>query len=129
MKSIIRRILKEEVETKFDIDNFVSFAKNYLGLDNDFKVVLVNDNDDLETMASYDMNTNEIKVNSKNRSFPDIIRSVAHEMTHHLQNQNGDLVGDAEEGSDGSPIENQANAMAGILIRKYGKKYPEIYNL
>jgi hypothetical protein len=50
-------------------------------------------------------------------------------MTHHLQNQNGDLVGDAEEGSDGSPIENQANAMAGILIRKYGKKYPEIYNL
>jgi hypothetical protein len=34
-----------------------------------------------------------------------------------------------EEGSDGSLIENEANAMAGEIVRKFGKKYPEIYNL
>ena len=129
MKNLIRKILKEETTKGVNTEKFVSFAKDYLGLDDDFKVVLVNDNDDLETMASYDMNTNEIKVNSKNRAFPDVIRSIAHEMVHHKQNQDGDLTGNKEEGSDGSPIENQANAMAGEIVRKFGKKYPEIYNL
>jgi hypothetical protein len=31
------------------------------------------------------------------------------------------------DGEDGSPIENEANAVAGIIIRKYGKLHPELY--
>jgi hypothetical protein len=33
----------------------------------------------------------------------------------------------AKDGSDGSPIENEANAVAGVIIRKYGKIHPELY--
>ncbi|MDB4335602.1 hypothetical protein N9994_00905 [bacterium] len=129
MKNLIRKILREETTKGVNTEEFVSFAKDYLDLDNNFIVRVVNGNDDLETMASYDINDNEVVVNQKNRAFPDVIRSIAHEMVHHKQNQDGVLTGNKEEGSDGSPIENEANAMAGEIVRKFGKKYPEIYNL
>ena len=70
-----------------------------------------------------------IKVLSKNRAIPDIIRSIAHEMVHHQQNDRGDLEGKPEEGEEGSPWEDEANAKAGTLIRKFGKENPEIYDL
>ena len=77
----------------------------------------------------YNIKDNEVKVLGKNRSLADIIRSIAHELVHHKQNQNGELSGNAEEGADGSPIENEANAKAGEIVRKFGKIKPEIYDL
>ena len=111
------------------IDDFVDFTKGELGLDDDFSVELEDDGDKLETLASYDIKDNKVKVLSKNRALPDIIRSIAHELVHHKQNQEGELSGDKEEGDDGSPQENEANARAGKIVRRFGKKYPEIYNL
>ncbi len=32
-----------------------------------------------------------------------------------------------KDGSDGSPIENEANSLAGVIMRQYGKLHPEIY--
>jgi hypothetical protein len=43
------------------------------------------------------------------------------------QNLEGRLIDAAKDGSDGSPIENEANAVAGVIIRKYGKIHPELY--
>ena len=49
-------------------------------------------------------------------------------LVHHKQNQEGELTGDKEEGADGAPLENEANAKAGELVRKFGKTYPaDIY--
>ena len=118
-------VLKEGV-----IDDFVNFTKDELGLDDDFGVELEDDSDELETLGSYDIEDNKVKVLSKNRALPDIIRSIAHELVHHKQNQEGELTGDKEEGADGSPLENEANADAGYLVRKFGKTYPaDIYDL
>ena len=111
------------------IDDFVDFTKDELGLDDDFGVELEDDSDELETLASYDIEDNKIKVLSKNRALPDIIRSIAHELVHHKQNKEGELTGDEEEGADGSPQENEANASAGKIVRRFGKRYPEIYDL
>jgi len=118
------RLLKEGV-----IDDFVDFTKNELELDDDFGVELEDNSDELETLASYDIEDNKIKVLSKNRALPDIIRSIAHELVHHKQNKEGELTGDEEEGADGSPQENEANASAGKIVRRFGKRYPEIYDL
>ena len=108
--------------------HFVDFTKGELGLDDDFGVELEDDSDELETLGSYDIKDNKVKVLSKNRALPDIIRSIAHELVHHKQNQEGELTGDKEEGADGSPLENEANADAGYLVRKFGKIYPaDIY--
>jgi hypothetical protein len=45
-------------------------------------------------------------------------------MVHQAQHKvTGDL-----DGSTGSPHENEANALAGQIVRMYGKKYPEFYD-
>ena len=111
------------------ITDFVDFTKNELELDNNFGVEITDDSEEVETLASYNIKDNEVKVLGKNRSLADIIRSIAHELVHHKQNQNGELNGNAEEGADGSPIENEANAKAGEIVRKFGKIKPEIYDL
>jgi len=111
------------------ISDFVDFTKDELSLDDDFGVELEDDSDELETLASYDIEDNKVKVLSKNRALPDIIRSIAHELVHHKQNQEGELTGDEDEGADGSPQENEANARAGKIVRRFGKRYPEIYDL
>tara|TARA_B100001287_G_scaffold75615_1_gene62818 strand:- start:18491 stop:19360 length:870 start_codon:yes stop_codon:yes gene_type:complete len=109
------------------IDDFVDFVSGDLELEDNFTVDITNDSDDVETLASYDINNNEVTVLGKNRSLPDIIRSVAHELVHHKQNERGELTGRQEEGEDGSPWEDEANAKAGELVRKYGRENPEIY--
>jgi Zn-dependent peptidase ImmA (M78 family) len=137
MRILIKKILKEEISIinkqqklyETVIDDFVGFTKNELGLGDDFSVELDNDGEELETLASYDIEDNKVRVLSKNRSIPDIIRSIAHELVHHKQNQEGELTGDEEEGADGSPQENEANAKAGEIVRKFGRENPEVYDL
>ena len=109
------------------IDDFVDFVSGDLELEDNFTVDITNDSDDVETLASYDINNNEVTVLGKDRALPDIIRSVAHELVHHKQNERGELTGRKEEGEDGSPWEDEANAKAGELVRKYGRENPEIY--
>tara|TARA_Y100001937_G_C7109588_1_gene326853 strand:- start:623 stop:1492 length:870 start_codon:yes stop_codon:yes gene_type:complete len=109
------------------IDDFVDFVSGDLELEDNFTVDITNDSDDVETLASYDINNNEVTVLGKDRALPDIIRSVAHELVHHKQNERGELTGRQEEGEDGSPWEDEANAKAGELVRKYGRENPEIY--
>jgi hypothetical protein len=111
------------------IDDFIEFGKDELSLSDDFKVNLVNNRNNMETLGNYDIQNKEINVLSKNRALPDIIRSIAHEMVHHRQNSNGDLRGTEEEGEDGSPWEDEANAKAGEMVRKFGVDNPEIYDL
>ena len=111
------------------IDDFIEFGKKELSLDDDFRVNLTSDGDDIETLANYDMLDNEINVLTKDRADADIIRSIAHEMVHHKQNERGDLRGNPEEGEDGSPWEDEANAKAGVLVRRFGKINPKIYDL
>ena len=111
------------------IDDFIEFGKKELSLDDDFRVNLTSNGDDIETLASYDMIDNEINVLTKDRAEADIIRSIAHEMVHHKQNERGDLRGNPEEGEDGSPWEDEANAKAGVLVRRFGKINPNIYDM
>lgn len=132
MKPTIKTLLREALMTKEDsnirkIAEFINFAKNYLGIDDDVKVKLAFERTpDLKTTAYY--NTNGlIVVYVKDRLLVDIKKSIAHELTHHLQNIEGRLNNPIKDGEDGSPIENEANAKAGEIIRKWGKLHPEIY--
>jgi len=109
------------------MEKFITFTRDYLQLEIPFDVHLTNDREDVTTTAYYDIDTHYICVYIKDRAIMDIMRSVAHELVHHCQNQNGQLTGDVEEGADGSPIENEANAKAGEIMRVFGKQNPEIY--
>ena len=64
-----------------------------------------------------------IYVVTKDRHPMDIMRSLAHELVHWKQ-----LVSGMEmNGEDGSDIENQANSIAGIILRRFGEQYPEYF--
>jgi hypothetical protein len=132
MKAIIKQLLRERLITQDELDvtqvtDFINFSKEYLGISDDIKIALAfKRTDDLTTTAYYKL-TGFIKVYSKNRAIIDVCRSIAHELVHHKQNLEGRLVDAMKDGSDGSPIENEANSIAGIIIRKWGKQHPEIY--
>lgn len=72
-----------------------------------------------------DIENSQIKVYTKDRALQDIMRSVAHELVHHHQNEEGELKGKIQ--NVGGPIEDEANALAGEFLKKYGIKHPEIY--
>lgn len=128
-----------EGESQFDssekktIDDFVDFVKKELNIDNDVEVKLQNDKDGIKTTAVYKykdgedekFEDSEIRVFTLGRALVDVLRSIAHELVHHMQNEKGDLEGKVS--NVGGPIEDEANSVAGEMIKKYGLKDPEIY--
>lgn len=131
-KLLIKTLLRETLMSQTDKDtlsltNFINFTKKYLGIDDDIKVELAFERTpDLTTYAYYKLGE-LVKVYARNRNTGDIMRSLAHELVHHKQFIEGRLDNPAEQGKDGTDIENEANAMAGEIVRKWGKENPEIY--
>jgi hypothetical protein len=72
-----------------------------------------------------EFSNNEIKVVISERHPMDVMRTLAHELVHWKQQ----LEGLKLDGSDGSNIENQANAVAGVIMRKFAKQHPECFGL
>lgn len=63
-----------------------------------------------------------------NRNIADILRTFAHELIHVKQFEMGIATINMNE-KHRLKIEDQANALAGRLLRSYGKKHVEIYEL
>jgi hypothetical protein len=59
-----------------------------------------------------------------NRNLIDIMRTVAHELAHRKQYEDNRVNGD--QAYPGSPVEQEADAVAGYLMKLYGKANPEI---
>lgn len=118
-------------ESKKDIiKDFSKFAKNKLKIKKAPTIKVTNGKKELKTTASYDYSKDDktITVNGKNRALIDILRSIAHELTHHKQWEEGRIKSSIEDGADGSDIENEAHATAGLLIRKYAKLNGNVYD-
>lgn len=62
-----------------------------------------------------------------NRHPNDILRTLAHEMAHYAQGCRDEL--DADSWHTGSPIENEANAQAGVIMREFNKQFPKYMSL
>jgi hypothetical protein len=125
--------LNEAILNKTDKDlkimaDFVNFAKDFLDIKDDIKVALAFERTpDLTTSAYYNYVDKKLKVYVKDRAIMDVCRSIAHELVHHKQNLEDRLLNGEKDGADGSDIENEANAIAGVIIRKWGKKHPKLY--
>ena len=109
------------------IKKFIIFVSENLGFKKECKIFLSDKrNKFLETTASYNPNNDNIWIYVKNRNMlGDILRSLGHELMHFQQKLRGELHEDS--GKDGSPHENEANTFSGIMIRKFGRMFPEIY--
>lgn len=78
---------------------------------------------DQPSFGMYVPDENMLAVALVNRHPVDILRTVAHELVHFKQNMNGELTPDS--GETGSPHENQAHEIAGVIMRNFNKRYPE----
>lgn len=110
------------------IKNFIKFAQKKLELKNLPKIELTNDENiakDMHSMGAYTPSSKTLYVLVGPRLTADVLRTLAHELTHRKQDELGQLGPGA--GDTGSPIENEANAAAGVLLRQYGLEHEEIY--
>jgi hypothetical protein len=104
---------------------FVDYACDRLNIDKP-KVFVINSptySQEHKSFGGYYPSEQEIKIVVHNRNMADILRTLAHELVHHMQNLNGDEL----NGEDGSDTENEANAMAGVIMREFGRENPEIF--
>ena len=132
-KNAAADLLKENLsETKQQsIQHFVEFATKRLKLKETPKISLVGGREFAEVKTSlggFDPISKEIYVATEGRLTADILRTLAHEMVHRKQDELGLVRNPMKDGADGSPIENQAHAVAGILMREYGRVNKQIYN-
>lgn len=78
------------------------------------------------SLGYFDPEKNKLWVYVRGRLLADILRTLGHEFVHRKQEEQGRItVGSGETGSE---IENEANAIAGVLLRDFGKHHPEIYS-
>lgn len=108
------------------IGDFINFCVTKLPLKSqDLEIQLVDNrkNSGVTTTAYYAPGKNLVVVYCKNRAVVDVLRSVAHELTHMMQDEQGMLVGEIQDA--GGFHEDQANAKAGELIKLYAKSHPQ----
>jgi hypothetical protein len=132
-KQDLANLLKENIsESKENsINHFVEYATKKLKLSERPKITLLSGREYSEAKTSlggYNPMSKEIYVAIEGRLTADILRTLAHEMVHRKQDELGLVKDEIKDGATGSPIENQAHAVAGILMRNYGKINKQIYN-
>ena len=104
---------------------FVEYACNELEV-NEPQINIINSptySQEYKSFGGYIPSEEKILVVVHNRNMADILRTLAHELVHHHQKLNGDEL----NGEDGSDTENEANARAGVIMRKFGRENPEIF--
>lgn len=110
---------------KNTVRRFISFCIQDLDLKEFFTVHLVNDrrSNGIKTTAFYREADKMVKVYAKNRMLVDVMRSTAHELVHKQQWEQNRI--ELPVPDIGGPIEDEANAMAGVLIKKFLNYDPE----
>jgi GNAT superfamily N-acetyltransferase len=79
------------------------------------------------SFGRYEPDTHTLHVSLSNRHILDIMRTTAHELCHCKQNEISELPYDA--GVTGSEWENEAHAVAGIVMRKFANAHPEYFSM
>lgn len=149
----IRKIIKEEIENvlntmpivnisiHFDFEcdknikimvyKFLLFISKKLNIKTPFQIYLTKDrkSNDISTLALFNIPDSKIFVYVKNRNVADVLRSIAHELVHKEQLdcgkfKYGDYIQDI-----GGDIEDEANAVAGSIIKAFSYSNIDIYEM
>jgi len=120
--------LKEGLD-KDTLNSFLKFTIKELGLKQLPSKITLSKNvkkaRERHTFGTFNPENKSIWLYTNNRNTADVLRTLAHELVHRKQEEDGRLKPDS--GETGSEIENEANAQAGVLLRKFGEKNPMIY--
>jgi hypothetical protein len=130
---LIETLIKQKFDVHFDsglnldgqkkylIKKFINFCIDELEIEGEFKAYIVDDRKKygVVTTAFYKESKKELVVYGKNRMLGDIMRSIAHELTHKRQYEEDRVKHPVQD--VGGEIEDEANAKAGAIIKKFIK--------
>jgi len=128
----INDLLVEEIQTEA---NFMTVMRALLPLAMDhlklkslpkIKLQAKLDVDEQPSFGKFVNDESTIYLALEDRHPLDIARTFAHELVHYKQGVEHRL--DAMSGETGSPEENEAHEVAGIIMRNLNKKHPEFFN-
>jgi hypothetical protein len=111
------------------VNEFIKDTAVKLGINRMPTIHLHRDDDwsvDNTSFGMYVPETHELHVNLSGRHLMDILRTTAHELVHCKQHEISEL--SAESGNTGSPWENEANAVAGVIMRNWANSHPEMFD-
>ena len=80
---------------------------------------------DQPTFGKFVNDENVVYLGIAERHPVDILRTLAHELVHYKQNTEHQLA--AGSGATGSPEENQAHEVAGVIMRDFNRLHPEYF--
>jgi hypothetical protein len=128
----VRELLIEGLEKKDTYPillDFIRFAAKDLELDSLPKFDFVFDSAESierKSFGGYQPGNEHITITVTNRHIMDVCRTLAHELVHYSQDLKNELEDD-KAGSTGSPQENDANARAAVIMRNFGKAFPDMF--
>lgn len=106
------------------LKDFINFTCAKLQMKEPVTVVIKSGRDEyISTTAAYLPNENENHIRFGGRALVDVCRSIGHELVHNRQRELGMFKKGEEVQNIGGPIEDQANAIAGVLIKDFTHNY------
>jgi hypothetical protein len=120
-KNLKKYFNNEQVET---IKTFVQLIQGETSLKKDITIEFLDDRTGKMTTGS--RLSSKIKIFVKNRLLIDVLRTLSHEWVHEFQHQRLGLKEKTKIKDIGGPEENMANILAGIMLKKFQKEYPEL---
>lgn len=137
-----KKILNEEIMTRGDfkkhsndikikeyIDKALEYCCNKSNISKP-KLIIVYEEYTKEnnSFGGYSPSDKKVYLRIEGRNLSDALRTLFHEVGgHHKQNEENRLPEGA--GKDGDEYENEANSIAGIMVREFGRENPEIYTI
>jgi hypothetical protein len=112
-----------EPKTRKNYNDFVEYCCEYLELEQRPRIRLTDEIFD-DTFGYFNSEDDSITVSYNRRHQMDVMRTIAHELTHYRQRLDGEDL----DGRDGSDHENEANAFAGVLLRQWASKHPNLFS-
>ena len=103
------------------IEEFADYCCDKLGIDR--PELNLKGTNDTNALGYTDMSDGSVTIVIANRHQMDIMRTLAHELVHCKQMTNHE-----PDGATGSADENEANALAGVLMREWGQQNPELFS-
>lgn len=125
----VNNIKSNQSERDDIIKQFIAFAGKELGISDQLPEIYVNYEEGaakkMRSFGGYTPSEDKIDTVGSNRNLADVLRTLGHEMVHHKQKLEGKIKDNS--GDTGSAEENEANAVAGVLLRNFGQINDNIY--
>ena len=128
LKQYIKESEQEDLNNNPIVQKFLSWTEKKLNLEKMPKIEFSYNSEEAQEghhTGRHNPDTGEVWVYCANRNLVDILRTVFHELTHVRQGEL-DMIKPGDS-YPGSPIEAEADVMAGKYIKIFGKAHPEIF--